>query len=141
MTQYGLTQVFASVIIYPFWTESTQELEVTIVSDRWETVNVTAQIAWFDWSGKQLSFQRYWVTVPPLNNTIVLSATGFDNILPKGYKETQVWGEIEPRHRNLERPGHKRSLCNYPYLLLRQKKKYSTNLTVCPCLASEGRAG
>ena len=36
--QYGMTTAFSPLTIYPFWTPDNQTLEVTVTSDRWETV-------------------------------------------------------------------------------------------------------
>ena len=89
--QYGLTNVFSPVMIYPFWTASSENLEVMVTSDRWETVHGTAQLTWYDWKGNMLSTRTKDFSVPTLNNSLILNATGFNNILPRGFSETDVW--------------------------------------------------
>ncbi|KAI5121557.1 hypothetical protein M0805_000738 [Coniferiporia weirii] len=89
--QYALGGAFAPVTIYPFWTPSNQTLEVLVTSDRWETVKGTAQLTWFDWNGKELNSSVHEFTVPTLNNSIVLAATGLDSILPTGVNSTSAW--------------------------------------------------
>lgn len=87
-----MSQIYSPVVIYPFWTPANQSLEVFVTSDRWETVDGTAQLTWFDWNGKQLGASTsHRFTTPPLNNSLILSATGFENILPKGVNETDSW--------------------------------------------------
>jgi len=89
--QYGLTTIYSPVMIYPFWTASNQSLEVLVTSDRWESVHGTAQLTWFDWEGHELETSTHKFTTPSLNNSLILSATGFDKVLPKGTNETNVW--------------------------------------------------
>jgi len=91
VTHYGLTQVFSPVIIYPFWTAQNQSLEVTVVSDRWEDVTGTAQLTWFDWQGNEINKTIVEFITPSLNNSVLLGATGLQNILPTGTNESDVW--------------------------------------------------
>ncbi|GJJ08323.1 hypothetical protein Clacol_002534 [Clathrus columnatus] len=88
---YGESQIFSPIIIYPFWTASSELLEVYVTSDRWTSVKGTATMTWFTWEGKQLSSETTPFTVPSLNNTLLYNATGLSEILPKGYDETQVF--------------------------------------------------
>lgn len=78
-------------MIYPFWTASNSSLEVTVVSDRLEAVNGTAQLTWYDWSGKELNTSMHSFTTPPLNNSLIFSATGLENVLPTGTNASDVW--------------------------------------------------
>ncbi|THH07222.1 hypothetical protein EW145_g3531 [Phellinidium pouzarii] len=89
--QYGLGAAFAPVTIYPFWTPANATLEVLVTSDRWESVNGSAQLTWFDWSGNQLNSSVHSFTVPTLNNSVVLNATGADAIFPNGANATTAW--------------------------------------------------
>lgn len=89
--QYGLVPAFSPVTIYPFWTSENQTLDVLVTSDRWETVNGTAQLTWYDWSGKQLNTSVQNFSVPTLNNSLAFGATGLRNILPAGAEMTNAW--------------------------------------------------
>jgi len=91
VTQYGITGAFAPVMIYPFWEASNSSLEVTVVSDRLETVNGTAQLTWYDWTGRELNTSTHTFTTPPLNNSLIFSATGLDDVLPAGTNASDVW--------------------------------------------------
>ncbi|KAH8118990.1 glycoside hydrolase [Phellopilus nigrolimitatus] len=86
--QYALGGAFAPVTIYPFWTAGNQTLEVLVTMDRWETVNGSAQLTWFDWSGKELNSSLHNFTVPTLNNSLIFEASGLDSILPAGSNAT-----------------------------------------------------
>ncbi|TFK44116.1 glycoside hydrolase family 2 protein [Crucibulum laeve] len=88
---YGLAQAFTPVNINPFWTASNETLEIMITSDRWEDVDGTAQLTWYDWSGNELVSETYPFTVPPLNNTLIYRATGLENILPQCVNASDVW--------------------------------------------------
>ena len=88
---YGLAGIFSPVVIYPFWTAANQSLEVLVTSDRWETVNGTAQLTWYNWKGDELSTSKYTFSVPTLNNSEIFSAVGFDSLLPAGTQSSDVW--------------------------------------------------
>lgn len=88
---YGLTGIFSPVIIYPFWTAANQSLEVLVTSDRWETVNGTAQLTWYDWKGHELNTSKHTFSIPTLNNSKIFSASGFDSVLPAGTQPSDVW--------------------------------------------------
>jgi beta-mannosidase len=88
---YGLVRAYAPLIIHPFWTVSNQSLEVLVTSDRWDDVSGTAQLTWYDWSGKVLNTSTHDFTVPTLNNSLILQQQGLANILPAGTNETDVW--------------------------------------------------
>ena len=88
---YGMSQIFSPVIIYPFWDADSQQLNVTIISDRLEKVTGFAQITWYTWGGEQISTEKFNFTTAPLNNSLLLSVTGLDNILPNGTKAEDVW--------------------------------------------------
>ncbi|KAJ7136353.1 glycoside hydrolase family 2 protein [Mycena crocata] len=89
--QYGLTTAFSPLTIYPFWTPDTQTLEVIVTSDRWESVEGSAQLTWYDWSGNELNTSTHAFTVPTLNNSLILRSLGLDTILPAGKNATDVW--------------------------------------------------
>jgi beta-mannosidase len=78
-------------MIYPFWTAANSSLEVTVVSDRLEPVTGTAQLTWYDWTGKELNTSTHSFTTPALNNSLIFSASGLDNILPAGSSASDVW--------------------------------------------------
>ncbi|EPQ57150.1 glycoside hydrolase family 2 protein [Gloeophyllum trabeum ATCC 11539] len=88
---YGLANVYSPVIISSFWTPENGTLDVMVTSDRWTDVSGTAQLTWFDWTGKELNSTSYDFTVPSLNNTVLLSATGLSNILPAGSQVNDVF--------------------------------------------------
>lgn len=88
---YGLTGVFSPVTIYPFWTAHNETLEVLVISDRWEAVEGTAQLTWYDWKGNTLSSQKHSFTVPSLNNSVIIQQQGLQSILPDGHDATDVW--------------------------------------------------
>ncbi|KAK7023298.1 glycoside hydrolase family 2 protein [Favolaschia claudopus] len=89
--QYGMTTTFSPLTIYPFWTPNNQTLEVLVTSDRWETVDGTAQLTWYDWNGNMLNTSTHDFAVPTLNNSLIFSASGLDSILPPGKNATDVW--------------------------------------------------
>ncbi|EMD33740.1 glycoside hydrolase family 2 protein [Gelatoporia subvermispora B] len=89
--QYGEANIFSPVVIYPFWTASNETLDVLVISDRWEPVSGTAQLTWYDWSGTVLNASTHSFTVPALNNSLILSEQGLDNILPAGQDASEVW--------------------------------------------------
>ncbi|TFK89847.1 glycoside hydrolase family 2 protein [Polyporus arcularius HHB13444] len=89
--QYGLTNIFSPVVIYPFYYANNETLEVLVTSDRWETVEGSAQLTWYDWSGTQLNTSTVPFSVPTLNNSLVFQATGLDNIVPPGHNASDVF--------------------------------------------------
>ncbi|KAJ7224013.1 glycoside hydrolase family 2 protein [Mycena haematopus] len=89
--QYGLTTVFSPVTIYPFWTPDNQTLEVIVTSDRWDVVEGSAQLTWYDWSGNMLNTSAHAFSVPTLNNSLISRTLGLDSILPAGQNATDVW--------------------------------------------------
>ncbi|KAH9949043.1 glycoside hydrolase [Amylocystis lapponica] len=88
---YGMTGIFSPVVIYPFWTPENATLEVLVTSDRWETVNGTAQMTWYDWAGTPLGSTTQAFAVPTLNNSVVYQGEGLDKILPSGQAAEDVW--------------------------------------------------
>ncbi|KAJ7690198.1 glycoside hydrolase [Mycena rosella] len=89
--QYGITTTFSPLTIYPFWTPDNQTLEVIVTSDRWETVEGSAQLTWYDWLGNTLNTSTHTFSVPTLNNSLISRALGLDSILPAGRNATDVW--------------------------------------------------
>ncbi|KAF8184658.1 glycoside hydrolase [Mycena galopus ATCC 62051] len=89
--QYGITTTFSPLTIYPFWTPDNQTLEVIVTSDRWEAVDGTAQLTWYDWRGNMLNTSTHDFTVPTLNNSLISRTLGLDSILPAGQNTTDVW--------------------------------------------------
>ncbi|OBZ70764.1 Beta-mannosidase A [Grifola frondosa] len=88
---YGMTNIYSPVIVYPFWTPDNQTLEVLVTSDRWDTVTGMAQLTWYDWSGTELNSSKHDFVVPTLNNSVIFQATGLDTILPTGMNATDAW--------------------------------------------------
>lgn len=88
---YGMSGIFSPLVIYPFWTASNETLEVLVTSDRWEEVQGSATLSWYDWKGNQLSKTTHEFSVPSLNNSLILSETGLGNILPRGQRSQDVW--------------------------------------------------
>lgn len=89
---YGLTNIYSSVIIYPFWTPANESLEVLVTSDLWNEVDGTAQLTWYDWAGKVLGSDKHEFRTPSLNNSVIISSVGFENFLPKGVTDpNNVW--------------------------------------------------
>ncbi|KAJ7111307.1 glycoside hydrolase [Mycena epipterygia] len=89
--QYGITTTFLPLTIYPFWTPDNQTLEVIVTSDRWESVDGSAQLTWYDWLGNTLNTSTHEFTVPTLNNSLISRALGLDTILPAGQNATDAW--------------------------------------------------
>ena len=90
--QYGMTTIYSPVIIYPFWYANNETLEVLVTSDRWDAVEGTAQLTWYDWSGTELNTSIVPFEVPTLNNSVVFPATtGLENILPAGNNASDVF--------------------------------------------------
>ncbi|KAI9751876.1 MAG: MAPK protein hog1 [Chaenotheca gracillima] len=76
---YRAKDIYQPVIIYPFYNSTTGDLEVSVVSDLWQSTSGTVEFNWYDWSGKPLqgvnsSTQHSTapVTVGALNSTRVL---------------------------------------------------------------------
>ncbi|EIW83456.1 glycoside hydrolase family 2 protein [Coniophora puteana RWD-64-598 SS2] len=88
---YGLAGVYAPVIVSPFWFPENETLTVLATSDRWESVNASAQMTWYDWSGKVLNSTTRSVEIPSLNNSLVFEGTGLSSILPQGANASDVW--------------------------------------------------
>lgn len=118
--QYDLTRAFQPVIIYPFWTASNETLEVLVISDRWEAVKGTAQLTWYDWHGTALNTSKHAFTVPTLNNSLVMEASGLTSILPAGHNATDAWLLL-----NLTAQVNGRTVTNEQYVSL---QSYSDNI-------------
>ncbi|KAJ6574531.1 glycoside hydrolase family 2 protein [Mycena capillaripes] len=89
--QYGITTTFSPLTIYPFWTPDNATLEVIVTSDRWEAVQGSAKLTWYDWSGNVLNTSIHDFSVPTLNNSLISRTLGLDSILPAGQNATDVW--------------------------------------------------
>lgn len=89
--QYGMATVYSPVIINPFWFPGNESLTILATSDRWETVNGTAQLTWYDWSGNAISSMSTPFSIPILNNSLIYEGIGLDVILPFGYNAKDVW--------------------------------------------------
>ncbi|KAJ2999426.1 hypothetical protein NUW54_g6940 [Trametes sanguinea] len=89
--QYGLSNIYSPVIIYPFWTPETETLEVSVTSDQWDAVDGTVQLTWYDWTGRSLNSSSHGFSVPSLNSTVVYKAQGLEQILPDGSSKEDVW--------------------------------------------------
>ncbi|KAI0075651.1 glycoside hydrolase [Panus rudis PR-1116 ss-1] len=94
---YGMSKIFCTLAVYPFWTPANESLEVWVMSDRWEDVkNISVEMTWFDWKGNEVNKTIKTADVGPLNGTIVWSAQGLQKeILPKGKHAGDVWLSIE----------------------------------------------
>jgi beta-mannosidase len=79
------------VVINPFWTPENQTLDVLVTSDRWEPVSGTAELSWYAWNGTLLNTSSVEFTTPPLNNSVVFSGSGLDQVLPSGANAQDVW--------------------------------------------------
>ncbi|KAL0955665.1 hypothetical protein HGRIS_001892 [Hohenbuehelia grisea] len=88
---YGETGVFSPVTVYPFWWANNETLEVVVASDRWTSVNGTAQMTWYDWHGEELGTNQTAFEVQPLNSSVVFSATGLNSIIPANQSVNDVW--------------------------------------------------
>ncbi|TBU26640.1 glycoside hydrolase [Dichomitus squalens] len=88
---YGMASIYSPVTIYPFWYAGNETLDVLVTSDRWETVNGTAQLTWYDWSGNALNSSSVPFEVPTLNNSLIYSASGLNAILPSGKNASDVF--------------------------------------------------
>ncbi|PTB36166.1 glycoside hydrolase family 2 protein [Trichoderma asperellum CBS 433.97] len=51
---YAAKDIFNPVIVWPFYDEATDVLEVWVVSDLWQRVSGTASFKWVDWQGNAL---------------------------------------------------------------------------------------
>ena len=89
--QYHLVGAYSPVTIYPFWTPTNETLDVLVISDRWEEINGTAQLTWFDWSGSMLNSTTHSFTIPSLNISSIFSASGSDSIFPSGSNESEIF--------------------------------------------------
>lgn len=89
--QYGMTGIFSPVMIYPFWTPENETLQVLATSDRWDSVQGSAQLTWYDWKGTTLRSSKHAFDIPTLNNSVVFEASGLDNILPANQLMENVW--------------------------------------------------
>lgn len=88
---YGMSGIFSPVVVYPFWTPSNETLDILVSSDRWQEVQGSVTLSWYDWEGKQLSSDVHKFSVPSLNNSLILSKSGLSSILPKGHSSEEVW--------------------------------------------------
>ncbi|KAG1751293.1 glycoside hydrolase family 2 protein [Suillus paluster] len=89
--QYGMATVYSPVIIDPFWFPGNESLTILATSDRWETVDGTAQLTWYDWNGNAINSMTTPFSIPTLNNSIIYEGIGLDTILPSGYNANDVW--------------------------------------------------
>ncbi|KAG0707047.1 glycoside hydrolase family 2 protein [Suillus ampliporus] len=89
--QYGMATVYSPVVINPFWFPGNESLTILATSDRWETVDGTAQLTWYDWSGNAINSMTTPFSIPTLNNSLIYEGTGVDTILPFGYTAKDVW--------------------------------------------------
>lgn len=77
-----MATVYSPVIINPFWFPGNESLVILATSDRWEMVNGTARLHWYDWSGNAISSTTTPFSIPTLNNSLIYEGTGLDAILP-----------------------------------------------------------
>lgn len=79
---YMAKDIYQPVIVAPFWNSSTGELNVTVISDLWESVSGTVNLTWYNYKGELLN-KDATSSVPfhvgPLNTTDIL-VTNIKNI-------------------------------------------------------------
>lgn len=88
---YGISSIYSSVIIAPFYFPNNQTLEIFVTSDLLHAISGFAEITLMDWHGNNISSQVIPFTVLPLNNTLIYSGTGLDRLLLSGQNLTEVW--------------------------------------------------
>lgn len=115
---YGLAAINAEVAVWPFWTPETEHLEVDILSDSLETVQGTANLTWYDYSGQSISTVSHNFTTTALNATTIYTETGLGNILPSGHNATDVW-----MHVTVEVVTANRTITNEQYVRARSTGK------------------
>lgn len=62
-----------------------------VTSGRWEEVSGFASWSWYDWNGTLLASNTSTFTVPSLNNSVLYTSQGLENILPNGANAVDVW--------------------------------------------------
>ncbi|KAJ6449501.1 hypothetical protein C8R47DRAFT_1084704 [Mycena vitilis] len=98
------TQIFQSMTMGVSWSSieysgrwkvlqqpNNQTLEVIVTSDRWEAVEGSAQLTWYDWNGNALNTSTHDFAFPTLNNSLISCTLGLYSILPAGHNATDVW--------------------------------------------------
>ncbi|KAJ7458250.1 glycoside hydrolase family 2 protein [Mycena latifolia] len=94
------TQIFQSMAMMSqiswartndIWQGDNQTLEIVVTSDRWETVEGSAQLTWYDWLGNMLNTARTISWSRPSTTSLISQAMGLDSILPVGRNATDVW--------------------------------------------------
>ncbi|KAK3070481.1 hypothetical protein LTS18_015093, partial [Coniosporium uncinatum] len=75
MLHYGAKDIFANVIVAPYYNVTTGELQVWVTSDLWSPVRGTVNITWFDYAGNRLDVSTppsFEVEVGAINSTRIL---------------------------------------------------------------------
>jgi len=88
---YTAKDIYKNVIVSPFYTNTTGDLQIYITSDLWSPASGRANFTWYDWSGTRLNISTpssATVNVGAINTTLVLS-TLMDDIL-SGYDSRDV---------------------------------------------------
>ncbi|EIW76704.1 glycoside hydrolase family 2 protein [Coniophora puteana RWD-64-598 SS2] len=88
---YQMASVYSPVVISPFWFPANESLTVLATSDRWDDVQGTAQLTWYDWSGKVLNSSQTKFDIPSLNNSVIFEGTNLSTILPQGANASDAW--------------------------------------------------
>lgn len=88
---YGEANIYTPVVIYPFWTPENATLEILATSDRWYTVEGTAQLTWYSWDGSEIESSSKKFSIPTLNNSVIFHGEGLNNIIPAGHNDTDVF--------------------------------------------------
>ncbi|KZP11220.1 glycoside hydrolase family 2 protein [Athelia psychrophila] len=87
MLHYGAKDVYAPVVVAPYYDAGTGAVEVWVTSDLWDAVAGTATVQWYDWAGRSLgggkADLRAAVEVGAVNSTRVFAfntadVTAFD---------------------------------------------------------------
>lgn len=79
MLHYTTMNLYKPVIVEPAFNASTGILEVYVVSDLWTPVSGTANITWYDLTGKILTTSTKSVNVGPINATCVFQTDVTNN--------------------------------------------------------------
>jgi beta-mannosidase len=91
---YSAKDIYEPVIIFPYLNDTTQNLDVWVTSDLWESVTGTAEFSWIDWVGNGLSLPygdsaspataqstfKTSFSVGPINATRVLTYSNISSI-------------------------------------------------------------
>ncbi|KAL1305082.1 hypothetical protein AAFC00_002016 [Neodothiora populina] len=98
MLHYGAKDIYQPVIIAPFYNVTTGDLEVYVTSDLWSPAFGSANITFYDWTGKELNISApttISIDVGAINTTRVLHENTFDTLNTTGYNYSNVLMHME----------------------------------------------